>query len=169
MGGAGVKGWDGVDFKDNCLAARLHPQQHPIMCSPSSPTRPPSVLCPAAPYRTAPHCVPPYCTAGQQLYREVKQASDSMLGVPSQCVVAKKAGIGFPARGRSQCESGAPSSALPVLTYPLSSTSHTLPLSTTATTADHYPLPPPTTTATVRLQTAPTWRSRSTPSWTGAT
>ncbi|PRW57108.1 argonaute 1 [Chlorella sorokiniana] len=39
---------------------------------------------------------------GQQLYKEVKQASDSMLGVPSQCVVAKKAGIGFPARGRPQ-------------------------------------------------------------------
>lgn len=34
----------------------------------------------------------------------MKQASDSMLGLPSQCVVAKKAGIGFPARGRPQCE-----------------------------------------------------------------
>lgn len=38
---------------------------------------------------------PPH--AGQQLYKEVKQASDSMLGVPSQCVVAKKASSG---RGR---------------------------------------------------------------------
>ncbi|PSC71066.1 argonaute 1 isoform B [Micractinium conductrix] len=39
---------------------------------------------------------------GQQLYKDVKQAGDSMLGIPSQCVVAKKAGIGFPARGRPQ-------------------------------------------------------------------
>ncbi|EFN55085.1 hypothetical protein CHLNCDRAFT_134979 [Chlorella variabilis] len=39
---------------------------------------------------------------GQQLYKEVKQAGDSMLGIPSQCVVSKKAGIGFPARGRPQ-------------------------------------------------------------------
>ncbi|KAL4452075.1 hypothetical protein ABPG75_007737 [Micractinium tetrahymenae] len=39
---------------------------------------------------------------GKQLYKEVKQAGDSMLGIPSQCVVAKKAGIGFPARGRAQ-------------------------------------------------------------------
>lgn len=39
---------------------------------------------------------------GQHLYKDVKQASDSMLGMPSQCVVAKKAGIGFPARGRPQ-------------------------------------------------------------------
>lgn len=29
-------------------------------------------------------------TRRQQLYKEVKQASDSMLGMPSQCVVAKK-------------------------------------------------------------------------------
>jgi hypothetical protein len=63
--------------------------------------------CPPPPAPHAPARCPhsaTVLTAGQQLYREVKQASDSMLGVPSQCVVAKKAGIGFPARGRPQCE-----------------------------------------------------------------
>ncbi|KAL6780426.1 AGO1 [Auxenochlorella protothecoides x Auxenochlorella symbiontica] len=39
---------------------------------------------------------------GAALYREVKQASDSMLGLPTQCIVSRKAGIGCPARGRPQ-------------------------------------------------------------------
>jgi Piwi domain len=33
-------------------------------------------------------------TAGKPLYRAIKQASDSELGVPSQCIIARKAGIG---------------------------------------------------------------------------
>ena len=42
-------------------------------------------------------------TAGAALYREVKQASDSALGIPSQCIVAQQAGIGSPdPRGRLQ-------------------------------------------------------------------
>jgi hypothetical protein len=32
----------------------------------------------------------------------VKQATDSALGIPSQCFVAKKASIGFPPKGRAQ-------------------------------------------------------------------
>lgn len=31
---------------------------------------------------------------GAALYKEVKQTSDSLLGIPSQCIVARKAGIG---------------------------------------------------------------------------
>lgn len=34
--------------------------------------------------------------AGTDLYKEVKRASDSFIGVPSQCFVAKKASIGVP-------------------------------------------------------------------------
>ena len=42
-------------------------------------------------------------SAGAELYKEVKRASDSYLGVPSQCFVARKASIGVPqARGRPQ-------------------------------------------------------------------
>ncbi len=38
-----------------------------------------------------------------ELYKEVKRASDSFLGVPSQCFVTRKASIGVPApRGRPQ-------------------------------------------------------------------
>ena len=37
------------------------------------------------------HSVP-----GTQLYSEVKRASDSFLGIPSQCFVAKKASVGMP-------------------------------------------------------------------------
>ena len=59
---------------------------------------------PAGPYSPAAAAPSPPSAAGQQLYKEVKQAGDSMLGIPSQCVVSKKAGIGFPARGRPQCE-----------------------------------------------------------------
>ena len=41
--------------------------------------------------------------AGAELYKEVKRASDSYLGIPSQCFVARKASIGVPqARGRPQ-------------------------------------------------------------------
>ena len=40
---------------------------------------------------------------GAELYKEVKRASDSFLGIPSQCFVARKASIGVPqARGRPQ-------------------------------------------------------------------
>ncbi|GAB4819183.1 hypothetical protein N2152v2_006229 [Parachlorella kessleri] len=39
---------------------------------------------------------------GAQLYKEVKQATDSTLGIPSQCIVARKAGIGAPPKGRAQ-------------------------------------------------------------------
>ena len=43
-------------------------------------------------------------TRQTQLYREIKQATDSLLGVSSQCVVAGKAGVGRGAqvRGRMQ-------------------------------------------------------------------
>ena len=41
--------------------------------------------------------------ADAELYKEVKRASDSFLGVPSQCFVTRKASIGVPApRGRPQ-------------------------------------------------------------------
>jgi eukaryotic translation initiation factor 2C len=41
--------------------------------------------------------------AGAELYKEVKRASDSHIGVPSQCFVTRKASIGVPqARGRPQ-------------------------------------------------------------------
>ena len=41
---------------------------------------------------------------GAELYKEVKRATDSSLGIPSQCVVASKAGIqyGPPAKPRVQ-------------------------------------------------------------------
>lgn len=76
---------------------------HPSQTSSCAAKRSCRALCGAA--ASTPLPPPPLPrSAGQQLYKEVKQASDSMLGVPSQCVVAKKAGIGFPARGRAQCE-----------------------------------------------------------------
>lgn len=76
-----------------------------------------------------------------------------MLGVPTQCVVAKKAGIGFPARGRPQCERGwgvfGPNVGLRVggrisgsLPYCSHGSSH----------PNGSPPPPPHC-----LQTAPTW------------
>lgn len=42
--------------------------------------------------------------SGAEDYREVKRVSDSVLGVPSQCIVKSKAGIGGygPPRGRPQ-------------------------------------------------------------------
>ena len=42
--------------------------------------------------------------AGAELYKEVKRATDSSLGIPSQCFVANKAGIqrGPPAKPRVQ-------------------------------------------------------------------
>lgn len=40
---------------------------------------------------------------GMDLYKDVKRTSDSYLGIPSQCFVARKASIGVPqARGRPQ-------------------------------------------------------------------
>ena len=41
--------------------------------------------------------------AGAELYKEVKRASDSFLGIVSQCFVTRKASIGVPnIRGRPQ-------------------------------------------------------------------
>ena len=41
--------------------------------------------------------------AGAELYKEVKRASDSFLGIVSQCFVTRKASIGVPmVRGRPQ-------------------------------------------------------------------
>ena len=43
----------------------------------------------------------------QDIYQSVKQAGDSQYGVPTQCFVAQKAGVGRsspPAKGRMQCE-----------------------------------------------------------------
>jgi eukaryotic translation initiation factor 2C len=39
---------------------------------------------------------------GVNTYRDVKQTSDSLLGIPSQCMVAAKIGLGRPPRGREQ-------------------------------------------------------------------
>lgn len=38
--------------------------------------------------------------AGADLYKQVKRASDSFLGMPSQCFVARKASVGIP---QSKC------------------------------------------------------------------
>lgn len=44
-----------------------------------------------------------YGCAGAELYKEVKRASDSFLGIVSQCFVTRKASIGVPmVRGRPQ-------------------------------------------------------------------
>ena len=44
-----------------------------------------------------------WCT-GTELYQEVKRATDSFCGIPSQCFVSSNAGVGNPAklRGRPQ-------------------------------------------------------------------
>lgn len=42
-------------------------------------------------------CLP---TTGTELYREVKRAADSILGVVTQCFVATKCGVGAPQKGR---------------------------------------------------------------------
>lgn len=42
-------------------------------------------------------------TAGtNDAYKEVKRATDSLLGVPSQCLHPSKASIGMPPRGRGR-------------------------------------------------------------------
>lgn len=41
-------------------------------------------------------------STGTELYREVKRASDGVLGVVSQCFVATKAGIGAPPKRLDQ-------------------------------------------------------------------
>ena len=38
----------------------------------------------------------PVLHTGAELYKEVKRASDSYIGVPSQCFVTRKASIGVP-------------------------------------------------------------------------
>ena len=43
--------------------------------------------------RSDAHCI---WLPGAELYKEVKRASDSFLGIPSQCFVQRKASIGQP-------------------------------------------------------------------------
>ena len=42
----------------------------------------------------------PVLYTGAELYKEVKRASDSYIGVPSQCFVTRKASIGVPQVGK---------------------------------------------------------------------
>ena len=54
-----------------------------------------------------PPTLPHNTIAIQDTYQAVKQASDSVAAVPTQCFVAQKAGVGRsspPAKGRLQCE-----------------------------------------------------------------